>query len=275
MIRTVIKGGLGNQMFQYAYGKVLSEHYGLPLLLDLSFFEKATADRQYVLGDLIADEATINIKPARWKLSFWKRMLPLNLLLLRCRLPPLCCVYLDGYWQSEKFFLGNDSLVRSLFKFPDPPPELQDAVINSTSVAVHVRRGDYVSNARRHICHLDYFLHAMQRGQEDLGPVRFFIFSDDIEWCEEIRKEFPDAVLVRGCTSDAQELCLMSLCKHAIISNSSFSWWAAWLQESSGKRVYAPDRWIDDDKMNHQFMVVDNILPTRWEKISIVNGAKG
>src|SRR5690606_14144395 len=211
MIRTFIKGGLGNQMFQYAYDKVLSAHYNQPLLLDLSFFEKATADRQYVLSDLIADDATINIKPSKWTLSFWKRMRSINLMLLRVGLSPLSCVYLDGYWQSEKYFLGQDQLVRSLFKFPEPPADLRNAVVNSASVAVHVRRGDYVNNARRHICHLDYFYAAMRLAKQELGAVTFFIFSDDIEWCQEIQREFPGAVLVRGCTSDAQELNLMSM----------------------------------------------------------------
>lgn len=271
MIRVVIKGGLGNQMFQYAYGKVLSERYQQPLLLDLSFYDKESVYRSYALDKLGIHETLVNEKPKKIKISLWKKLLPLNLLLLRSGLPPLGTLYLDGYWQSESYFGNQPGLVRSLFTFPEPPADLKKQVLSTDSVAVHVRRGDYVNIPRRHICHLDYFARGMNEVRRQLPSAKFFIFSDDLPWCKEtLLKEFPDAVLVSGCQSDLEEMHLMACCKHIIISNSSFSWWGAWLQEKPGKLVISPDRWIDDEKMNRQFMMEDKIIPARWQLLSTV-----
>ncbi len=272
MIRVVIKGGLGNQMFQYVYGKVLARKYSHPLQLDISFYDKESAYRHYTLNKLGIEENLISEKPKKIKISLWKRLLPLNLFLLRLGLKPLTTVYLDGYWQSENYFDRQDSFVRSLFKFPDPPASLKEQVLGTDSVAVHVRRGDYVNIPRRHICHLDYFLRGMKKIQRAVPAAKFFIFSDDIAWCQDtILTEFPDAVLVKGCNSDFEELHLMSLCKHIVISNSSFSWWGAWLQEKPGKQVISPDRWVDEEKLNYEFMVKDKIIPERWQLIAVSN----
>lgn len=270
MIRVVIKGGLGNQMFQYAYGKVLAEKYHQPLLLDLSFYDKEAVYRNYALDKLGINETLVSKKPHKISISLWKKLLPLNFFLMRHGLPTLTPVYLDGYWQSENYFDGRFDFVRSLFKFPEPPDQLKQLAISSTSVAVHVRRGDYVNIPRRHICHLDYFRRAMQKVQGQIPDARFFIFSDDLAWCRDnLLKEFPDAVLVSGCDSDLQEMHLMAYCKHIIISNSSFSWWGAWLQEKPGKIVISPDRWVDDEELNHFFMVQDRIIPERWTLLSL------
>jgi len=269
MIRVVIKGGLGNQMFQYAYAKVIAEQYRLPLLLDLSFYSKEAVSRTYSLDKLSINEKSTTERPSKHIRSLWKRTLPINRLLMKMGLRPLNTVYLDGYWQTEKNFGGRNEFVRSLFKFPPPPIEWVQRVQNSNSVAVHVRRGDYLKIPRRQICNLDYFTQAMHLAESRLDEPTFFIFSDDIEWCEIIASKFKNVVLVRGCKSDLEDLHLMSLCKHMIMSNSSFSWWGAWLNESPGKLVFAPDKWIDDEKMNHEFMVIDEILPPRWIRVPI------
>jgi len=267
MIRVVIKGGLGNQMFQYARAKVLSTRLQRPLLLDISYYDREKVHRSYALPGLGVQEPTTSRRMPKPRRFLAQHLATLNLCLARRGWPSLGCVYVDGYWQSERWFEGEHALVRSLFTFPKPPEPIATRIREGNSIAVHVRRGDYLNLPPYQVCGLDYYLRAMQDMARRVEHPRFFVFSDDIEWCEVLRQHWPDAVLVRDAGSDVEELLLMSLCRHTIISNSSFSWWAAWLTDREGKIVMAPDRWVNDPALNDKLFVAGRLLPDRWQRV--------
>ena len=275
MIRVAIQGGTGNQMFQYAHARVLAEKYDQRLLLDLTHFKKRSASRPYALDQLGIDTPVSYKSASGFRRSLWKRLRPLNRWLMERQWPTVCDTYLLGFWQSEKFFHGRHALVKSLFSFPEGESKYSAQIEVSNSVAVHVRRGDYTQIANYQVCDKAYYERAMSLARQQLSMPKFFIFSDDPEWCQSHLASGADTEVVRECESDLAELSLMSRCKHTIISNSSFSWWGAWLNESQGKLVIAPDRWFVDERDNHEYMNQYEIIPSRWRKIECRVGQSG
>jgi len=164
--------------------------------------------------------------------------------------PPL---YLEGYWQSEKYFReARDELLQD-FSWRTAPAGRNIATLEqiegSESIAVHVRRGDYVSNpgttAHHGVLGLPYYEAAMHlAAQRSRNPI-FFVFSDDIPWAREPLARLGTCVFVdQNSGAASEDLRLMSACKHQIIANSSFSWWAAWLNTNPNKMVVAPKNWL-------------------------------
>ena len=134
------------------------------------------------------------------------------------------------------------------------------------AVSVHVRRGDYVNNKNANafhgVCSPEYYRKAIELIAKRVDSPKYFVFSDDIEWVKE-HIEIPNAVFVsQKDIADHEELVLMSKCKHAIIANSSFSWWGAWLNANPNKLVIAPKQWVSDSRVN----TVDAI-PAEWVRI--------
>jgi Glycosyl transferase family 11 len=268
-----LDGGLGNQMFQYAAGRSLSLHHHVPLYLDTTILEKdpagAWTPRKYVLDcfkiqSLKATEEQLThfsgsssrlsriidrtFPSLRKKLSFsepgyyfYKSFfrLPADTLLIGC-------------WQSEKYFKSFDKLIRSELSLKStPPPEIkimEELIQSLYSVSIHVRRGDYVSlkicNELHGLCSLQYYERAHAILQAENKDSRFFIFSDDPEWCRQNLQHLKNSHLVCHPFGAEWDLYLMSLCKSHIIANSSFSWWGAWLCEYPGKRVLVPEYWL-------------------------------
>lgn len=181
-------------------------------------------------------------------------------------------VFLSGYWQSEHFFDNVKAQVKTLFQFPAlESPQAQALRVQiadcEQSVAVHIRRGDYVGHALHDICGQDYYLQAMQRMSKEHPDATYFIFSDDIDDC---RSFLPDTChFVEGTVSDIEDLHLMSLCKHNILSNSSYSWWGAWLGEQNDSCVITPNRWFNDEALNDEWMKTYKIVPERWVQIAV------
>jgi hypothetical protein len=148
-----------------------------------------------------------------------------------------------GYFQTEKYFEHCKDKVRENFTFK---PEIQQKADNWIEpykqynlVSLHVRRTDYINQPNYHtLCTLDYYKSAISL----FTNAKFMVFSDDIEWCKE-NLQLENSTFV-STDSDYVDLCLMSMCNHHIIANSSFSWWGAWLNKNKDKKVVAPNQWF-------------------------------
>lgn len=279
-------GGLGNQMFEWAFAKAIEKSTGIKTLMDMSFFKKRYA-RPYELGIFNLDVKKVE--------GFWSNLKIDLMWRFRRKLrgkrflstyiyeephfefdPEVFNVkpdtYIHGFFQSEKYFTNIEQELRDDFKFKPTPDEANQAFIdkiNSTnSVSLHIRRGDYVQKKRYQqkyaTCSLDYY----KRGVEYIGgkcenPI-LFIFSDDPVWVKENLNLPYECVFVdNNCGSKSYEdLRLMSLCKHNIIANSSFSWWGAWLNNNKEKIVIAPKKWFNDEKV-----VQTDVIPSNWIKL--------
>jgi len=175
--------------------------------------------------------------------------------------------YLDGYWQSERYFSECSREIRKIFKFKTPLDfennELMASIDSSNSVSLHVRRGDYVSkkNLSIHgVCSMDYYDRAISYISEKVKKPVFFIFTDDYDWVSNNISLPTGAVYVKNNigVNSFRDMQLMSLCKHNILANSSFSWWAAWLNVNLDRIVVAPKKWFADGRN------VDDVTPKNW-----------
>ena len=227
-------GGLGNQMFQYAFGFALSKRNKTDVILDTGFF-KRTGDwtiRNYELEQFnISKKKTCNknylIYRALRKIYKSKN-------------------YFEGYFQSEKYFADCAEEIRKEFQFKE---KLQ--IPDGNTVAIHIRRGDYVKYANIHlVCTPIYYENAIAYVQSKQENPIFYVFSEDLEWVKQNINIPNNSVFVdyNSNMPSSHDMQFMSLCKHQIISNSSYSWWAAWLNQNSGKIVVAPDKWFGDGR---------------------------
>ena len=174
--------------------------------------------------------------------------------------------FLKGYWQSEKYFKNAEGLIRQKLSFP----EITDAVNKETlqriqssnSVSLHVRRGDYLTDGRACTLGLNYYNAAISHLKEKTKDLVFYVFSDDIEWARQNVRE-ASTVFINGNKGDKSyiDMQLMSACKHNIIANSSFSWWAAWLNNNASKIVIAPQIWMPDMKNTR------DLIPESWVQL--------
>jgi hypothetical protein len=274
MIVTRLKGGLGNQMFQYAAGKNSAQRLGVLLALDLSFLKqepKAWAKRDF---ELDVFQLKPNFTPADEVAAFLKLKEKRLYRVLKRKLPGLfsrnCFVekstrfdpafldlkdntLLDGFWQSERYFKENESAIRADFTFRNIPEgrnaELATEITDKLSIGIHVRRGDYVkdpvTNAYHGVCSTDYYLKALSVLTARYPDLHCFVFSDDAGWVKKNLTFLPNMTCVSHNTGKDSylDMQLMSLCRHQVIANSSFSWWAAWLNTNKAKTVIAPEKW--------------------------------
>lgn len=301
MIIIRLWGGLGNQMFQYCYGYSVAKRNKTNLILDTSFYteEFLSANPRFTKQKLkITDypldyPKTINIGEPISPLPFLQRK-TINRIIripkhfsIRCgngyryiketrykyseHLNTLAGnkLYLDGYWQSPKYFeIYREDLIRQFsLKSCEWETELKhiiDEMESTNSIAVHIRHGDYSIEPKwyTNLVMLDkvYYSRAIKQVIEELECPRFYFFTDDPEW---VRNEFgplKNSTIVSGsikCT-DIQELILMSKCKHQIIANSTFSWWAAWINQHNGKKIWAPAKgWGNRDIIPQGWKIVD------------------
>lgn len=291
MIIVNLKGGLGNQMFQYALGRALSIKNNDELALDINTLNKASSigniPRAYGLAHfsiyarLATDAEIASLKPQPSLLVKIKNKVHNRLLgdLTVCYdsriLSQTGDIYLDGYWQSPRYFEAiRDVLLKDL-QLTSPLSSTATTFLKqiqeSNSVSLHVRRGDYVKNptiAKEFgVCSLQYYKSAIatlcKHEEEPEEGRTFFIFSDDINWViENLTESLPinaKAVMVTGANlKDTEELMLMSKCQHNIIANSSFSWWSAWLNQNPDKLVIAPTPWFDTTVYDK------NLIPPSW-----------
>ena len=285
MIITRLHGRLGNQMFQYAAGRALADRVGVPLALDsrgaiLRGEGVLTRVFDLELADPVHLPPLKQTNPLRY--AIWRgigqkvgakpyfrreRGLGYN--------PAFedwgDNSYLHGYWQSEKYFQNSAERIRSDFTFPafsnQKNAEMAARIAESTAISLHVRRGDYLTFAAHVLCDQAYYDAALAKVLDGLqGDPIVYVFSDDPQWakdnlslpCEKVVVDF------NGPETDFEDMRLMSLCQHNIIGNSSFSWWAAWLNQTPGRRVAGPAKWFGDPKLSNP-----DIFPHDWLRISV------
>jgi hypothetical protein len=287
MIIVKINGGLGNQMFQYALGRHLAEIHQKKLLLDAS----GLSDPQFNLTPRVYElDAFKNIgadlvQPSQSKAL--RRSTPFAAWFVEGRfgfheailhLPSFPAIGIDGYWQSEKYFKDVASIVRFDFTFRDAIKANDNIMkINSTeAVCVHVRRQDFLSPVGAHYGFVgqQYYDRAVDLMSRQVKDPTFFVFSDDLTWCKDYLSLPGSSNFVERDpnTRAATSLHIMSLCKHFIIANSSFSWWAAWLSSSPHKRVIAPERWFARETLSSikggEYMFSSKeIVPENWTRV--------
>ncbi|MDT8316998.1 MAG: alpha-1,2-fucosyltransferase [bacterium] len=292
MIIVKLMGGLGNQMFQYAAARRLAHFNNTSLKMDLNWFDnnhEVYTSREYVLdkfeiqADLAADEDIKALKVGKHerRRSFFgkKEMTVATSYVVEKYFhfdPEILNltdnIYLEGYWQSEKYFIDIKDIIYKEFEVKVRPEEetleMADWIESSESVSLHIRRGDYVSNpATRKIhgvCDLDYYSRCVKQITETVKDPHFFIFSDDCEWAKKnLKLSYPMTIISNnGAGRECEDLRLMSKCKHQIIANSSFSWWGGWLNHNPDKIVIAPKKWFNKSNAN-----TNDIIPGGWIKL--------
>lgn len=269
MIIVKLQGRLGNQMFQYALARKLQKQ-GKEVYIDssilkfdgnhneLGIFEGTNhiveADIQAVkeLGDC---KKTFLAKVKRKLFGYKKTHILENGYGYHPEVFDLDHVYLEGYWQTEKFFKDIEQVIREDFQFStivDPQnKEMLQKIETCQAVSMHIRRGDYLSekNAPMHgnICTKAYYDKAISYMKEKVENPIFFVFTDDAKWAGQEYGNTEEFVIVDINHGDNsyRDMQLMSLCKHHIIANSSFSWWGAWLDANPEKIVVAPSKWFN------------------------------
>lgn len=284
MITVRLIGGLGNQMFQYAAGRSLADKLGVELALD------ARAFAQYKLHAFGLQKLKVRCRLPEDKdlprypfiqQQFLKR-LPWMGALFNSYIQPSFAfdkawdnlrdgVYLDGYFQSEKYFKRiRNELIHDFI--PNSALNAQNQnnlkeIGSCDSVMVHLRRGDYLSNPTfmkvHGVCSLEYYRKAIELIKSKRSTFRFFIFSDDLDYARDNLNLGADAFFVDGNGHHPEmDLYLMSKCRHHIIANSTFSWWGAWLAKHSEQIVITPEPWFDDFNDD-----VSDLLPAEWHKL--------
>ncbi len=276
-----IRGGLGNQMFQYAFALSLKEKYKNELIkLDVSTFDVDPFKRVYELENVFGSVFPIATPYELRKLT-WYSKFPFLRRLSRKLFgnkkteyfePQLFTywgeqvfsikgdVYFRGSWQNEKYFRDYTSKVREAYSFKkeldNKNSQLLEKIRNTQSVSIHVRRDDYLKiPTYQGICELPYYKSAVDYINKNINNPYFFIFSTDTQWClENIKTLIPEGqstIVNWNVGADSyKDMQLMSQCKHNIIAHSSFSWWSAWLNTNPTKIVVCPTKWVNMDEIN-------------------------
>ena len=285
MIIVKIIGGLGNQMFSYAFAKAM-ESRGNRVKIDISGY------KTYKLHEYQLDKFNIDLPVStesennslfgktffnkimrRIGLDFSKRIKEKNLFFKKNFLEVTNETYFEGYFQSEKYFKDIRNIIRTQFSIKPSissyTNDLKKIIIDSNaSCSLHIRRGDYVDakNISTHgICGSEYYENAVKYLEKKFGVLNYFIFSDDLEWCKNNLK-LDNAVFVDSKEKRIahEDIYLMSLCNHNVIANSSFSWWGAWLNSNKDKVVIAPKAWFSNGELQKQ---TKDIIPNSWIKL--------
>ncbi|ULQ57419.1 alpha-1,2-fucosyltransferase [Flavihumibacter rivuli] len=267
MVIVQLKGGMGNQMFQYAAGKSLAMHHKVPLKLDLSHFQDP-AHRKFALDVFsldyqAADPAEVmalepgtlvrkvrqRLKPAHLRTKYWEPHFHFDPNFFKAG----PSVLLKGDWQSEKYFLPISNTIRKEFTlqpaFTEKLADQANRLASINSIAVHIRRGDYLLPhfVKYHgVLPPSYYTKAIKLMADMIPNCHICLFSDDINWVKEhIKIELPHEFISGSIAQTAMDdFYLMQKCRHQVIANSSFSWWAAWLNDFTGKKIIAPANWF-------------------------------
>ena len=290
MIIVKLNGGLGNQMFQYALGRMLAIKNKTRLKLDLTSFyhtKKSDTPRKYSLNVFNLPEDTLFYKPILPKSTITKKIHTLisknsekknniviekNYKFDKNILNSPNNTKLIGYWQSEKYFNDIEKILKNDFTFPQKTSSKNNKLINSikkeNSISIHVRRGDYVKVKKTKEYHgilgVKYYQKAIKIINNKVNKPSWYVFSDDINWCRKNIKPDKNIKYIDHNRGDKsyEDMRLMSLCKHNIVANSSFSWWGAWLNSNMSKIVIATNKWFSNVSIN-----TDDLIPSEWKKI--------
>src|SRR3990167_7831143 len=294
MIVVKLMAGLGNQMFQYSTARRLAHHHGVSLRLDVTNYQ-AMADvdtpRDYELdcynihAHVASKEELAQMLPidfqATWphrikrRLGVDTRLRPLgepSKYFYPAVLKARDNTWLVGWWQNEKYFEDIRNILLREFRpktLSAKTKKTVETLRQTSSISVHVRRGDYVSNphAKKHhgLVPLDYYERAIALNKSKVPEPKYFVFSDDISWCKRNLQLGDGAVFVdwNGPSRGCEDIWIMQHCQHNIMATSSFSWWGAWLNDNPKKTVIAPKRWLQDSKADAE----TEIIPDSWIRL--------
>ncbi|GAB3930268.1 alpha-1,2-fucosyltransferase [Larkinella terrae] len=298
MIVVELMGGLGNQLFQYALGRSLAIQNKTDLFVDTGFLmSRNVTGRNIVYRNYDLDIFTLKppiAKPSvsqrygtspsvsiRFIKKSFNRAIKTGPLEYIAEQTPFQYdqrvarasdnVYVSGYWQSIRYFQEIKDQLKLEFRFANPIPafaaELTEELQKKESVCVHVRRSDFVTNSRHNIIQPDYYERAERIIRERVAKPTYYVFSDDIDWCRTNLRFNATTIYVGNewAGERAQTyLQLMTFCRHYIIPNSTFGWWAAWLNNGFDKIVIMPQKWVYD---RSGFVSSDELAYPEWIRI--------
>jgi len=289
MVTVRLKGGMGNQMFQYAFGQGMASRLGTELQIDLSLLLDRARGKDHVYRDF--DLTIFKLQPKFAANPNWLRVLYKsksskigkltrnwvargqqyvkephfhvdNALIQQ----PSDNTLYEGWWQSQKYFEHVADNIQQSFEFVDEIlPESQSllkSIQSVNSICLNVRRTDFLKTSNLNTTNKDYFINAAHEMAQQVEAPHFFIFSDDVEWCA-ANLVLPYATTVVSHAHKGRKfgnyMQLMKACKHFIIPNSSYAWWAVWLNENDDKKVIAPKKWFNDSTYN-----TTDLVPKDW-----------
>lgn len=274
MIVLKLQGGLGNQMFEYAFGRAVQEVCQRRLVLDTSDF-RFDKKRDYALGNFrLSDKIELD-DTGKYNWIYDQRTNYLIKVMIKCcpqalakSIEPLGIyiwdivdyremdvdsskkrIYLHGYWQSEKYFAGIADKIKAELKVRMPQPRGSEALLrqiqSENAVCVHIRRKDFLlSSTGMCNCTNQYYLDGIHYIAARVPAPVFYVFSDDIE---DVKRNFDfggeTVHYVEGGHRDYEDMRLMYSCKHFVLANSTFSWWASYLSDSLERITIAPKKW--------------------------------
>ena len=277
-MKVVVKlmGGLGNQMFQYAIGKKISLEYDKELILDKTFLLRKDLDITYRDFDL--DIFNINNKIVEnFVVTNDYKVLdePFNAPNMTNSIKNINTnenIYVSGFFQKEYYFKDIRTQILQDFNISiqdDNIKKLESDILSSNSICINVRRGDYVTNQNTNNFHgfhgVEYINKSISEITKKIKNPMFYIFSDDIDWCvNNLKIDYPHFFVDHTYKGNkfSSYLKLMSSCKNFIIPNSTFAWWATWLNQNEEKIVYVPNNWFNVNYMN-----TDGLIPLNWNKL--------
>ena len=271
-------GGLGNQMFQYAFWcSLCSRHPENRHYIDLTYLNTDHAHNGYELDRIFAVGKDIEL-PLSYK--EWIQKLPVGQVedvqeqgasFFQQVADTICPVrFFTGYWQTELYFKGIEKDIRTAFRFreqllSEKTRKMAEEIRKHPSVSIHIRRQDYLLPNSAHlygnICTSGYYEVALEMLREQLSSDELYIylFSDDPEWVKENVQYENSQVIDWNHKEDSwQDMYLISVCRYHIVANSSFSWWGAWLDGRKDKIVIAPGVWLNT-------RLAPDILPEIWQ----------
>lgn len=268
-----IIGGIGNQMFQYAFALALKQRFpNEEVKLDTSHFTGYALHNGYEIERTFNQLLPIATKQELKKITYYTPNYKVSRVIRKLlgyrkteyKEPRLFTFwqdalnkkgdcYYEGSWQNESYFKEYSDVIRQAFTFKQPLGAQNDALLreieSSESVSIHVRRGDYLNDPNyQGICDLPYYKNAIAYISDRIVKPHFFIFSNDAPWCQKNIAPLCNEYMIvdwNGGAKSWADMELMSLCKHNIIAHSSFSWWGAWLNENKNKIVVSPRGWFN------------------------------
>lgn len=290
MIIIKVQGGLGNQLFQYSFGQLLSVVHNKEVAYDLSFFKESHpyTKRAYLLDQLgftLREAALEEIKKTKYPyggvsfLIWWFKKIVNKFFIKKYHIAyeegfvdeiaKNDSKYLEGYFQSYQYVMPVlEKLQKELhYSGGDIYREFSKKIVESNSVFVHVRRGDYFTGGKNlGVVDISYYKKAAAYINAHVVSPRYYIFSDDILWVKDTMwKIFPDAVYVPdGEISDVEEIVYMTHAHHGIIANSTFSWWGAMLMKGKVDKksiIVCPEHW------NNIYIQTKDICPPEWVRV--------
>lgn len=292
MVIVRLKGGMGNQMFQYALGVQLAARLKAKLKLEVGSLLYRNKGQDFVYRDYdlrvfkVKDDFLVRPEILRPIMNL--RVKPLSQLVRKgttrkyevvkeahfhydpaiLSSPKEELIY-DGWFQSPKYFAGVERQIREDFNYRLPllpnSGELLKRIEASNSICLNVRRGDFLTTAVLNATNQAYFLRAADYLGREISEPRFFVFSDDVAWCREnIILDYPTEFVghEHGGWKFGNYHRLMRSCRHFIIPNSTFAWWAAWLNTGKDKIVVAPENWFVGDEYD-----ASDLVPEEWVRL--------